>query len=207
MGVGETRNATHVQRMEYTLSRLEAKHVENANIVLVYREVHSQSVLQSISSRESRTTRSRKGVDITLTSTSPLHVPPQQQRAGALMLPSSCLDGRVTPVGPGLNPQYTGALTGGCGLLANQLRQAHCAHAHTRNHNIFSKERPEMLMLGADFVVRRMVVVIYFWSALFSLSSTLESFLSLCTSWHRIEASGSGVLALAWLVAQSQYCW
>ena len=26
------------------------------------------------------------------------------------MLPSSCLDGSVTPVGPGQNPQYTGAV-------------------------------------------------------------------------------------------------
>ena len=35
------------------------------------------------------------------------------------MLPSSCLDGSVTPVGPGLNPQYTSApkAGGGCGLL------------------------------------------------------------------------------------------
>ena len=26
------------------------------------------------------------------------------------MLPSSCLDGSITPVGPGQNPQYTGAV-------------------------------------------------------------------------------------------------
>ena len=45
--------------------------------------------------------------------------PHSTTRAGALMLPSSCLDGSVTPVGPGLNPQYTGApkAGGGCGLL------------------------------------------------------------------------------------------
>ena len=43
----------------------------------------------------------------------------QQQRAGALTLSSSFLDGSVTPVGPGQNPQYTGApkAGGGCGLL------------------------------------------------------------------------------------------
>ena len=45
--------------------------------------------------------------------------PQSTTRAGALMLPSSCLDGSVTPVCPGLNPQYTGApkAGGGCGLL------------------------------------------------------------------------------------------
>ena len=77
-------------------------------------------------------TRSRKGVGVYSTlSHSPrtLHhsVPcsqqqqqqQQQQRAGALTLSSSCLDGSVTPVGPGQNPQYTGAPKegGGCGLL------------------------------------------------------------------------------------------
>ena len=42
--------------------------------------------------------------------TCPSETTPQQERAGALMLPSSCLDGSVTPVGPGQNPQYTGAV-------------------------------------------------------------------------------------------------
>ena len=32
-----------------------------------------------------------------------------QARAGALMFPASCLDGSITRVGPGLNPQYTRA--------------------------------------------------------------------------------------------------
>ena len=41
------------------------------------------------------------------------HKQPQKQRAGALMLPSSCLDGSITRVGPGQHPQYTGALYGG----------------------------------------------------------------------------------------------
>ena len=45
-----------------------------------------------------------------LKSTCPPETTPQQERAGALMLPSSCLDGSVTPVGPGQNPQYTGAV-------------------------------------------------------------------------------------------------
>ena len=54
-----------------------------------------------------------------LTSTCPSVTTPQQERAGALMLPSSCLDGSITPVGPGQNPQYTGAVQRreGCGLL------------------------------------------------------------------------------------------
>ena len=56
-----------------------------------------------------------RGVEISsffhhLTSTCPSVTTPQQERAGALMLPSSCLDGSVTPVGPGQNPQYTGAV-------------------------------------------------------------------------------------------------
>ena len=33
-------------------------------------------------------------------------------RAGALMSPSSCLDGGITRVGPGQNPQHTGAHSG-----------------------------------------------------------------------------------------------
>ena len=73
-------------------------------------------------------TRSRKGVGVystlshsprTLHHSVPCSQQQQQQRAGALTLSSSCLDGSVTPVGPGLNPQYTGApkAGGGCGLL------------------------------------------------------------------------------------------
>ena len=42
-----------------------------------------------------------------------LHKQPRKQRAGALMLPSSCLDGSITRVGPGQHPQYTRALFGG----------------------------------------------------------------------------------------------
>ena len=45
--------------------------------------------------------------------TCPPEISPQQERARALMLPSSCLDGSVTPVGPGQNSQYTGAVTDG----------------------------------------------------------------------------------------------
>ena len=73
-------------------------------------------------------TRSRKGVGVystlshsprTLHQSVPCSPQQQQQRAGALTLSSSCLDGSVTPVGPGQNPQYTGAPKegGGCGLL------------------------------------------------------------------------------------------
>ena len=51
-----------------------------------------------------------RGLSHHLTSTCPSVTTPQQERAGALMLPSSCLDGSVTPVGPGQNPQYTGAV-------------------------------------------------------------------------------------------------
>ena len=45
--------------------------------------------------------------------------PQSTTRAHALMLPSSCLDGSVTPVGPSLNPQYTGVPKAeqACGLL------------------------------------------------------------------------------------------
>ena len=42
-----------------------------------------------------------------------LHKQSRKQRAGALMLPSSCLDGSITRVGPGCHPQYTRALFGG----------------------------------------------------------------------------------------------
>ena len=42
-----------------------------------------------------------------------LHKQPQKQRAGALMLPSSCLVGSITRVGPGHHPQNTCALHGG----------------------------------------------------------------------------------------------
>ena len=38
---------------------------------------------------------------------------PSKQRSGALMLPSSCLDGSITRVGPGQHPQYTRVLFGG----------------------------------------------------------------------------------------------
>ena len=122
--------------MKYTLSRLDAKHVKNAKVVLKYREVHVQSVLQSISVRRSRTTQSRKDVDITLTSCSPqVHSTfhNNNKGAGALMLSSSCLDGSVTPVSPSLNPQYTGApkAGGGCGLLANNHHEP-IAHVRTR---------------------------------------------------------------------------
>ena len=61
---------------------------------------------------------------------------PQQQRAGALTLSSSCLDGSVTPVGPGQNPQYTGApkAGGGCGLLdKSQPRAQWLSHSAARN--------------------------------------------------------------------------
>ena len=91
-------------------------------------------------------TRSRKGVGVYSTlSHSPrtLHqsVPwspqqQQQQRAGALTLSSSCLDGSVTPVGPGQNPQYTGApkAGGGCGLLdKSQPRAQWLSHSAARN--------------------------------------------------------------------------
>ena len=84
------------------------------------------------------TTRSRRGVEIHsyFDTSRALHKStprsPQQQRAVALMLPSSCLDGSVTPVGPGQNPQYTCAVkkTGGCG---SPMRTS-----NTRNHNKWS---------------------------------------------------------------------
>ena len=97
-------------------------------------------------------TRSRKGVGVYSTlSHSPraLHqsVPcspqqqQQQQRAGALTLSSSCLDGSVTPVGPGQNPQYTGApkAGGGCGLLAKStttspMAQPQCSNPSTASN-------------------------------------------------------------------------
>ena len=48
-----------------------------------------------------------------------------QARAGALMFPSSCLDGSITRVGSGLNPQYTRAWYAreaavGCSLNSTQ---------------------------------------------------------------------------------------
>ena len=47
-----------------------------------------------------------------------------QARAGALMFSSSCLDGSITRVGPGLNPQYTHAWYAreavGCSLNSTQ---------------------------------------------------------------------------------------
>ena len=39
-----------------------------------------------------------------------LHMQPRKQRAGAVMLPSSCRGGSITRVGPGQHPQYTRAL-------------------------------------------------------------------------------------------------
>ena len=66
-------------------------------------------------------------------------LPPQQQhRAGALTLSSSCLDGSVTPVGPGLNPQYTGApkAGGGCGLLAKSTTTSPMAQPQCGNVNM-----------------------------------------------------------------------
>ena len=39
------------------------------------------------------------------------------------MLPSSCLDGSVTPVGPGQSPQYTGAVKDGRLWVARQTTQ------------------------------------------------------------------------------------
>ena len=43
----------------------------------------------------------------------PLHKQPRKQRAGALMFPTSCLDGGITRVCPSQYPQYTRALYGG----------------------------------------------------------------------------------------------
>ena len=99
-------------------------------------------------------TRSRKGVGVYSTlSLSPrtLHhsVPcsQQQQRAGALTLSSSCLDGSVTPVGPGQNPQYTGApkAGGGCGLLAKStttspMAQPQCSKKQCINVNMVAEQ-------------------------------------------------------------------
>ena len=90
-------------------------------------------------------TRSRKGVGVystlshsprTLHQSVPCSPQQQQQRAGALTLSSSCLDGSVTPVGPGQNPQYTGApkAGGGCGLLdKSQPRAQWLSHSAARN--------------------------------------------------------------------------
>ena len=90
-------------------------------------------------------TRSRKGVGVystlshslrTLHQSVPWSPQQQQQRAGALTLSSSCLDGSVTPVGPGQNPQYTGApkAGGGCGLLdKSQPRAQWLSHSAARN--------------------------------------------------------------------------
>ena len=65
----------------------------------------------------------------------------QQQRAGALTLSSSCLDGSVTPVGPGLNPQYTGApkAGGGCGLLAKSTTTSPMAQPQCSNVNMVAE--------------------------------------------------------------------
>ena len=38
--------------MKHTISRLDAKHVEDVKVVMEYREGHLQSVLQSISVRQ-----------------------------------------------------------------------------------------------------------------------------------------------------------
>ena len=60
------------------------------------------------------------------------------------MLPSSCLDGSVTPVGPGQNPQYTGAVQRreavGCsqGLKMSPQKTTECermsGRQYTRSH-------------------------------------------------------------------------
>ena len=102
-------------------------------------------------------TRSRKGVGVYSTlshSLRTLHqsVPcspqqqQQQQRAGALTLSSSCLDGSVTPVGPGQNPQYTGApkAGGGCGLLdksttTSPMAQPQCSKKQCINVNMVAE--------------------------------------------------------------------
>ena len=67
--------------------------------------------------------------------------PQQQQRAGALTLSSSCLDGSVTPVGPGLNPQYTGApkAGGGCWLLDKSTTTSPMAQPQCGNVNMFGR--------------------------------------------------------------------
>ena len=71
----------------------------------------------------------------------------QQQRAGALTLSSSCLDGSVTPVGPGQNPQYTGAPKegGGCGLLdksttTSPMAQPQCSKKQCINVNMVAEQ-------------------------------------------------------------------
>ena len=71
----------------------------------------------------------------------------QQQRAGALTLSSSCLDGSVTPVGPGLNPQYTGVpkAGGGCGLLdksttTSPMAQPQCSKKQCINVNMVAEQ-------------------------------------------------------------------
>ena len=50
------------------------------------------------------------------------------------MLPSSCLDGSVTPVGPGQNPQYTGAVNDG------RLWVAHPDSKRAHNNNMVAEQ-------------------------------------------------------------------
>ena len=57
----------------------------------------------------------------------PLHEQPRKQRAGALMLPSSCLDGSITRVGPGQHPQYTRALYGGKAVGGSSQQLSTCS--------------------------------------------------------------------------------
>ena len=74
------------------------------------------------------------------------------KETGALTLSSSCLDGSVTPVGPGQNPQYTGApkAGGGCGLLdksttTSPMAQPQCSKKQYINVNKRKdfKKRPQ----------------------------------------------------------------
>ena len=68
-----------------------------------------------------------------LKSTCPPETTPQQERAGALMLPSSCLDGSVTPVGPRSKPTVHRCRpkTGGCGLPTRTQDEPTKQHIHT----------------------------------------------------------------------------
>ena len=108
-----------------------------------------------------------------------LHKQPQKQRAGALMLPSSCLDGSIARVGPGQHPQSTGALYGGeaVGVSSQQhstsqnepkllqyfkmwsRRSLHRSYgrAQTRGHqsDVFNALKPWFVMLTFETKIHR----------------------------------------------------
>ena len=77
-----------------------------------------------------------------------------QARAGALMFPSSCLDGSITRVGPGLNPQYTRAWYAteavGC-----SLNRSHPMLKRAQLSNMVAEQRMRQIHNPSDLFTRR----------------------------------------------------